>query len=214
MMNKEKKFDRTTNDRVLTIQTEELRVADNKRDDSDEMVIEGYFSVFDSNYEMYDSPTLKISESIDAHAFDKELQANRDVRFLINHDHTLVLGRTKNGTGSLHADKHGLYGTVKVNPNDQDAVNLYERVKRGDVDQCSFGFNILSEDRAETVEDEKSFVHYTIKEVRLHEVSVVTFPAYEQTEVTARSVEFEKQRLLDEKKNELTKKLKGAKENA
>ena len=62
-------------------------------------------------------------------------------------------------------------------------MNLYERVKRGDVDQCSFGFDILDEE----YEDRGTVVHWTIKKVKLYEVSVVTFPAYQETSVTARS---------------------------
>ena len=74
-------------------------------------------------------------------------------------------------------------GVNVLNENDVDAMNLYERVKRGDVTQCSFGFNILDEDvdyRADGT------IKWTIKEIDLHEVSIVTFPAYEETEVTAR----------------------------
>ena len=62
-------------------------------------------------------------------------------------------------------------------------MNLYERVKRGDVDQCSFGFMIESE---ETDFREDGSVHWTIMEVRLYEVSVCTFPAYSETQVDAR----------------------------
>ena len=62
-------------------------------------------------------------------------------------------------------------------------MNLYARVERGDVDQCSFGFDILEED---TTYNEDGSVHWTIKRVKLYEVSVVTFPAYEDTSVQAR----------------------------
>lgn len=143
-------------------------------------IIEGYFAVFDSIYDMGEGMT----ESIDSHAFDNALDA--DIRALTNHDTSLVLGRTKAGTLELRVDEHGLYGIVHVNPNDADAMNLYERVLRGDVDQCSFGFDILSE---ETDLHDDGSVHWTIKDVRLYEVSVCTFPAYQETEVQARSAE-------------------------
>lgn len=169
-------------------------------------IIEGYFAVFDSIYEMGEG----MSESIDAHAFDTALDA--DIRALTNHDTSLVLGRTKAGTLELRVDEHGLYGIIHINPNDADAMNLYERVLRGDVDQCSFGFDILSE---ETDFQDDGSVHWTIKEVRLYEVSVCTFPAYSETEVTARSAE---KADLEAKKaeadaeawrNDMLKKLKG-----
>jgi HK97 family phage prohead protease len=105
---------------------------------------------------------------------------------LINHDTTLVLGRAKAGTLELREDSHGLWGHVDINPNDADAVNLYERVKRGDVDGCSFGFEIRSED---TDIHEDGSVHWTIKDVNLFEVSCCTFPAYEQTNISARTAE-------------------------
>lgn len=142
--------------------------------------ISGYFSVFDSNYEI--APGL--SESIAPGAFSRTL--GNDIRALINHDTTLVLGRNKAGTLELREDAHGLWGDIEINPKDQDAVNLYERVKRGDVDQCSFGFEIVSE---ETDFHDDGSIHWRITEVNLHEVSVCTFPAYEATSVQAREAQ-------------------------
>ena len=109
-----------------------------------------------------------------------------DIRALINHDTSLVLGRTSAHTLELKTDSHGLWGHIDINPNDTDAMNLYERVKRGDVDQCSFGFDITTEDT--DIRDDGS-VHWTIKGVKLYEVSVCTFPAYSATSVSARNAE-------------------------
>ena len=142
--------------------------------------ISGYFAVFNTNYEI--APGM--SESIAPGAFSNTL--GNDVRALINHDTTLVLGRTKAGTLQIREDSHGLWGDIQINPNDQDAMNLYERVKRGDVDQCSFGFEIVSEE-TEFREDES--VHWTITEVNLFEVSACTFPAYEATNISARAAQ-------------------------
>ncbi len=172
------------------------------REDGDNLSIEGYFAVFDSNYEI--APGM--SESIAPGAFSKTLSG--DIRALINHDTTLVLGRTKANTLQLREDNHGLWGHIDINPNDTDAMNLYERVKRGDVDQCSFGFDILSE---ETDFRDDGSVHWTIKEVELYEVSPCTFPAYEETNINARAKERED---LLKRKNEawkdaILKKLKG-----
>ena len=147
------------------------------REDGEELYIEGYFAVFDSNYEIWDGAT----ESIAPGAFTDELTA--DVRALVNHDDTLVLGRTRAGTLTLTEDTHGLFGRILVNRDDQDAMNCYARVQRGDVSQCSFGFRILEED----FEDRGAEgVHWTIKKVKLYEVSVCTFPAYTDTNVKAR----------------------------
>ena len=161
----------------------EMRTLESKfqiREENEQKRIEGFFAVFDGIYDI--APGM--SESIDSHAFDNTLSG--DIRALINHDTTLVLGRTAAHTLELRTEAHGLWGSILINPNDQDAMNLYERVKRGDVNQCSFGFDITDE-KPEVRED--GSVHWTIKGVKLYEVSVCTFPAYETTEVSARSAE-------------------------
>lgn len=169
------------------------------REDGEARIIEGYFAVFDSNYEI--APMM--SESIAPGAFTGSM-AN-DVRALTNHDTTLVLGRVKAGTLELKQDEHGLWGKVTINPNDGDAMNLYERVKRGDVDQCSIGFEVLSED---TEYREDGSIHWTIEDVNLWEVSCCTFPAYEETNISARSAqkaEFDKRATLAWKKQMMDK---------
>nr|WP_242211363.1 HK97 family phage prohead protease [Paenibacillus polymyxa] len=169
--------------------------------DGQDMFIEGYFAVFNRQTELWPGAF----EELAPEAFNTTL--GNDVRALINHDTTLVLGRNKSGTLELKADSHGLWGRVKVNPNDSDAVNMYERVKRGDVDQCSFGFNILKED---TDWREDGTVKWTIREVDLHEVSVCTFPAYADTGVQARKSEVEqhRERQLQQRKHQLKERLK------
>ena len=143
------------------------------REENDEMIIEGYFAVFNSNYEIWPG----MSESIAPGAFKNALAG--DIRALINHDTTLVLGRTAAKTLEVSEDERGLWGRIRINPKDSDAVNLYERVKRGDVSQCSIGFDIEKE---ETEFLENGDIHWTIKEINpLYEVSCCTFPAYEST---------------------------------
>lgn len=175
-----------------------------RSDDETEKVIEGYFVVFNSETELFPGAF----EEIAPEAFNSTL--SNDIRALINHDTNLVLGRTKAGTLELEVDEKGLFGRIKINENDTDAMNLYERVKRGDVDQCSFGFNILKED-VEHRDD--GTIKWTIREVDLHEVSVVTFPAYQETSVQARMREKEQfiQRKLEQRKHELKERLKSVK---
>ena len=148
-----------------------------RSDESGKMFIEGYFAVFNSTYEIYPGCT----ESVAPGAFSNTLGG--DIKALCDHDTRLVLGRNKAGTLELREDSHGLWGRIEINPNDSDAVNLHARVDRRDVDQCSFGFEIVKEDSE--IRDDGS-VHFTIREVRLYEVSVVTFPAYSETSVSAR----------------------------
>lgn len=181
-----------------TRQTRSLRTELKTRAEGDggELVIEGYFSVFGRETELWPGAFEEIAPG----AFANTL--SNDIRALINHETRLVLGRNKAGTLELREDSYGLWGQIKINPNDTDAMNLYERVKRGDVDQCSFGFNIVRED---TEWREDGSVKWTIREVDLHEVSVVTFPAYEDTGVQARKqqVEEHRARLLEARRQKI-----------
>ena len=181
-------------------QTRSLKTELKTRDEGENMIIEGYFVVFNSQTELWPGAY----EEIAPQALDNTL--SNDIRALINHDTTLVLARNKAGTLELKKDSRGLWGGIKINPNDTDAVNLYERVKRGDVDQCSFGFNVVSE---ETEWKDDGTVKWTITEVDLHEVSVCTFPAYEDTGVAARSKEVEqhKEKKLEVRKARLKERL-------
>lgn len=178
------------------------------REDGDEHVphISGYFATFSDVYEI--APGL--TESIAHGAFSRTLGG--DIRALVNHDTTLVLGRTKAHTLELKEDEHGLWGDITINPNDGDAMNLYERVKRGDVDQCSFGFEIVSE---ETEVRSDGSVHWTLKEVNLFEVSACTFPAYKETNISARCAERDeiKARDLEAWKERMKEALKNGAEN-
>ena len=157
------------NRRAVSVDTDFLTREKNGR-----RFIEGYFAVFGSFYELWEGA----AETIDPGAFD--LGRDIDVRALTNHDTTLVLGRTTAGTLTLRVDERGLFGVVEINDNDQDAVNAYERVKRGDVTQCSFGFDIL--DELPVVENGRTVWH--LRAVQLYEVSICTFPAYADTEIT------------------------------
>lgn len=168
-------------------------------DDGDK-IIEGYFAVFNSETELWRGAY----EEIASDAFTETL--SNDIRALINHDTSLVLARTKSGTLKLSVDSRGLWGEIRINEKDSQAVDLYERLKRGDVDQCSFGFNVLEE---ETDYREDGTVKWTLRKIDLHEVSIVTFPAYADTGVTARKKDFEADqlRLRDQKKFELKERL-------
>jgi len=138
----------------------------------------GYAAVFDRPSEELGGFT----EIIRRGAFTKTLQ-EADVRALWNHDPNYVLGRTKSGTLSLAEDDHGL--RIEIIPPDTTwARDLMESIRRGDVDQMSFGFRTIR-DRWQT--DEQGKVVRELLEVALYDVSPVTFPAYPQTEVQVRS---------------------------
>jgi uncharacterized protein len=124
---------------------------------------------------------------------------NQDVVCLQDHDPSKVLGRTKSGTLALRETDKGL-GFVCFLPNTQTANDLHESVKRGDVNSCSFAFDLdekrdcsydeMDEDDVDPRLDKRGKVLVrTIRNfARLHDVSVVTFPAYSNgTSVSARS---------------------------
>ncbi len=168
-------------------------------------IIEGYFIVFNKVTELWPGAY----EMIHPDACNETL--SNDIRALINHEHRLVMGRNTKRTLDLRIDTVGVWGVVEVNESDVDAMNLYARVQRGDVDQCSFGFNILGE---ETDWREDGTVQWTITKIDLHEVSVVTFPQYESTNAQAgireRQADVEEyiQKRVDHKKHILKERLK------
>ena len=169
----------------------------------EERIIEGYFALYESETELFEGSYEIITKG----AFDKTL--SKDVRALWNHNTQYVLGRSKNGSLELKADEKGLFGIIKL-PNTQYAQDLYELVSRGDIDQASFGFNIIDEDLEELA---SGGYRWRINDIDLHEISVVTFPAYENTTVLAREQQVEQMqnRKLQEKKDALSKRLKGLK---
>ena len=171
-----------------------------ERDDNEELRIEGYFVVYDDETMLWDG----VYEKIDRNAFEGEL--DKDVRALAGHDREKVLGRVKNNTLTLRSDEKGLWGSILINKDDPEAFSLYQKVKRGDIDQCSFGF-IPTEEERESRSNGELFI---VKRCKLIEVSVVAFPAYENTSVSARKKAFEeeeKKKSVMRKKEELKERM-------
>lgn len=165
-------------------------------------VLEGYFIVFDQPYYIDDW----YEETVDPHAFDG--CDTSDVRALIDHLPHLVLGRSTVNTLTFTIDETGLWASITLNPADTDATNLYARAQRGDVDQASFGFD---EDRVEYEDLPDGRIRRKILHIsKLWEISVCTFPAYEQTFVAARSrtVEDLRRQTLEAKKSRLKRRFK------
>jgi uncharacterized protein len=163
----------------------------------DKIFLEGYFVRYNEETELYDG----VFEEVAPSAFAKSLAKN-DVRCLFNHDHGMVLGRAGNKTLELRSDENGLYGKVEINRNDPEAMAVYARIQRGDINACSFGFFPVKEDYENRSDGSVKFI---IREADLFEVSAVTFPAYPQTEIAARQrdVEAIKQEKLNTRKRTL-----------
>ena len=168
-----------------------------------DLILSGYFIKFDEVTELWPG----YFEVIKREGVEKAIQ-NADIRALFNHDDSLVLGRTGNGTVTLGVDEIGLFGDIIINKEDPQAIGAYARVQRGDVIGCSFGFipiKIATEER-----DDGSYLD-TILELEIFEVSPCTFPAYPQTEIAARQKDFESQQranreALDKRKKEIKEK--------
>jgi len=124
-------------------------------------------------------------EMIAPGAFSKSLKEKDDVRGLFNHDANFVLGRTKSGTLSLKEDKQGLLS--EIDPPDTQLVRdmVLEPMRRGDIDKMSFGFEVKSQEWRDG--EDGALDLRIIREAKLYDVSPVTFPAYDGTDVAVRS---------------------------
>lgn len=141
-------------------------------------ILEGYFVRYDDVYDVAPGAT----ESIARGAFTESIHG--DVRALYNHNSDVVLGRVSAGTLELEDRELGLWGRIKINPKDSQAMDAYERIARKDIQGCSFGFNVEKES---TEIREDGSVHWIIEKVNpLFEVSPCVFPAYQSTSIEAR----------------------------
>jgi len=144
--------------------------------------IGGYAAVFDQ----WADDGWGGRERVRPGAFKKTLKEQPDIRALWNHNSDIVLGRTSNKTLRLSEDERGLAIEIDL-PDTQAGRDAHTLVERGDVSQMSFGFNIIKSSE-EKEQDDASKVDFNLEEVRLHEVSPVTFPFYPTTEISAREM--------------------------
>ena len=164
------------------------------------MVVKGKPVVFNSSTVLYEIDEVEYKEVIDARAFE-----SCDISdVVLNIDHTgKPAAKTKNGTLSLEVKTDGVYMEADLSKN-ETGRELYEDIQNGFYDKMSFAFSV------EDDEYDRATHTRTIKKIgRLFDVSAVTFPAYNNTTISARSffeVEAEKERKLAEA-NELRKKL-------
>lgn len=169
--------------RALTIA--ELRVISAEDDSDDGPRIEGYAAVFDVQSEDLGG----FREVIRAGAFAKTIKES-DIRALWNHAPEYPLGRVRAGTLQLEETDRGLAFSL-IPPNTQYARDLLVSMQRGDVDQMSFGFEAIRDEWAEAPAG--GLPIRTLLEVRLYDISPVTFPAYPQTsaQVRAQVIQFQ-----------------------
>lgn len=146
------------------------------REDSSTLTLTGYASTFNQPYDMG-----WYTEVVDPNAFKRTLGRNPDVRLLVNHD-GLPLARTTSGTLTLDTDARGLMVRADLDVSDPDVERLVPKMKRGDLNQMSFGFRTISD----AWEDNMS--KRTMRELDLNngDVSMVTYPANPNTTAAVR----------------------------
>jgi uncharacterized protein len=147
------------------------------REDAQGMHLEGYAALFNSRSENLGGFT----ETINPGAFRSSLKARNDIKLLWNHETSAVMGSTRAGTLTLIEDNRGLRVSATL-PDTTHGRDARELVKRGDVTGFSFGFSMPARGGDQWNSEGTERV---LKSVRLHEVSLTPFPAYQQTNGTA-----------------------------
>jgi HK97 family phage prohead protease len=147
-------------------------------------MIEGEAAVFDTETTIGNW----FRERIRPGAFTRALNEQPDVIGAFNHDWNFVLGRTTAGTLKLEETATGLRYAIDINPNDSQAMSVYEKVRRGDVSQSSFAFTVRKEEWTEPEDDGDDLALREIVEVgKLFDVGPVPFAAYPEASAQARS---------------------------
>jgi HK97 family phage prohead protease len=140
--------------------------------------VSGYAAVFNSETVIGGYFREKIAPG----AFS-EAVARDDVVFLINHE-GLPMARTRSGTLKIKEDERGLFMEADLDPTDPEVQRIVPKMKRGDLDKMSFAFF----PEAQEWDESGDIPLRTIKKAGLADVSIVTFPAYNDTEIGLRSL--------------------------
>jgi uncharacterized protein len=142
------------------------------------ILVEGYAAVFNQDTNIGDFFIERIAPGAFSEAIGRD-----DVVFLINHD-GLPLARTRSETLTLTEDDHGLKISTRLDPADPDVARIIGKMQRGDLDKMSFAFWATRQEWDDTVDPPVR----TILEASLHDVSIVTTPAYDGTDIGLRSL--------------------------
>lgn len=170
---------KTTAKTERRIQRREMEVRAVTEPETDARIVEGYAVRF-GEPAVFQIGDAEYREIIDKRALDKTDMS--DVPFKYNHsDSFMIMARTRNKTLQLIRDENGLKIRAQL-ANTSDGRDLYELIRRGDVDKMSFAFTVRSDSY------DKQTRTRTISDIdRLYDVSAVDFPAYDTTSISARS---------------------------
>ena len=147
-------------------------------------IVEGYATTFGTEYKLWGDSTWEVRESIDAHAFDDADMSD----VIMQYDHEgRVFARRSNGTLTVSPDEHGLRIRADLGGTELGR-QLYEEIRGGYTDKMSFGFTVSKQERTEEQVEGKIIVHRKITGVKkLYDVSAVSLPANDATEISARN---------------------------
>ena len=173
-------------------------------------IVEGYATTFGTEYRLWGDSTWEVRESIDARAFDQTDMTD----VIMQYDHEgRVFARRSNGTLEVHPDEHGLHIRADLGGTELGR-QLYEEIRGGYTDKMSFGFTVSKQERTEEMVDGKTIVHRKITGIRkLYDVSAVSLPANDATEISARNfgegviAEIEEERLASLERQRKIKKI-------
>ena len=181
----------------------ELRAAEQTEDKN--YIVDGYATTFDSPYELYRNGKYIVMEQVDRHAFDDAYTEDT----IFQYDHSgMVYARTRNNTLKLETNDHGLKVTADLSSTEASR-GVWDAIDKGLIDRMSFAFTVTGDSYDEEEQDNGDIIlTRTIKKIgRLYDVSAVSFPANEQTSISARTKElcdgeiakFEAERLHSQK---------------
>ena len=157
-----------------------------RKADDGQMVVEGYATTFNQPYELMRDKGMIVNEQVDARAFDGTDMSDT----IMQYDHEgRVFARVKNGTLELTPDEHGL--KVRANLGGTEiGRQLFEEIDGGYTNKMSFGFTVTGQKRERSKDAEgNTVILRTITKVgRLFDVSAVSLPANDATEISSRSV--------------------------
>lgn len=165
------------------IETAELET---RKSESGEMVVEGYATTFNQPYELMRDKGMIVNEQVDARAFDETDMSDT----IMQYDHEgRVFARVKNGTLQLTPDEHGLRVTANLGGT-EIGRQLFEEIQGGYTNKMSFGFTVTGQKRSRSKDAEgNTVILRTITKVgRLFDVSAVSIPANDATEISSRTI--------------------------
>ena len=167
--------------------------------EENQQIVEGYAAIFEEPTVLYEYDGIEYKEVIDRHAFDDADLT--DVPFKYNHDDgSMVMARTRNKSLELIVDEHGLKVRAHL-AKTTVGTDMYESIKSGLIDKMSFAFTVREQSY-----DVKTHTRRIVKNKKVYDVSAVYIPAYDGKKLQARSADFFKEKIEEEKQKKARRK--------